>query len=35
MKRWTMIHKIKALYDNGNGYSIRNISKELSSTLRL
>jgi transposase len=24
-----MIHKIKALYDNGNGYSIRNISKEL------
>ena len=30
MKRWIMIHKIKALYDEGNGYSIKQISKELS-----
>jgi transposase len=30
MKRWSMIHKIKALYDEGNGHSIRQIAKELS-----
>lgn len=29
MKRWNMIHKIKLLYDNGNGYSIRAIANEL------
>jgi len=30
MKRWIMIHKIKALYDEGKGYSIKQISRELS-----
>ncbi len=30
MKGWTMIHKIKALHDNGNGYSRREIARELS-----
>jgi len=30
MKRWSMIHKIKAMYDEGNGHSIRQIAKELS-----
>lgn len=29
MKRWIMIHKIKALYDDGNGLSHRAIAKEL------
>lgn len=29
MKRWDMIHKIKVLYDEGKGISIRQISKEL------
>lgn len=29
MKGWIMIHKIKALYDNGNGMSIRAIADEL------
>jgi transposase len=29
MKEWDMIHKIKALYDNGKGSSIRSIAKEL------
>ncbi len=29
MKRWDMIHKIKLLYDDGNGYSIRAIANEL------
>lgn len=29
MKGWTIIHKIKALYDDGNGSSIRSISQEL------
>ena len=29
MKRWNMIHKIKLLYDDGNGYSIRAIANEL------
>ena len=29
MKRWNMIHKIKALYDDGNGLSFRKISREL------
>lgn len=29
MKRWKMIHKIKALYDNGTGLSIRQISRDL------
>lgn len=29
MKGWGMIHKIKALYDGGQGLSIRAISKEL------
>ena len=29
MKRWNMIHKIKLLYDDGNGYSIRGIANEL------
>lgn len=30
MKRWIMIHKIKALYDEGKGYSIKQIGRELS-----
>jgi transposase len=30
MKRWSMIHKIKAMYDEGRGRSIRQIAKELS-----
>ena len=29
MKDWVMIHKIKALFDNGNGCSIKAITKEL------
>ncbi|MBF0211885.1 MAG: MarR family transcriptional regulator [Desulfamplus sp.] len=29
MKGWIMIHKIKALHDNGNGLSIRQIAQEL------
>ena len=29
MKDWVMIHKIKALFDNGNGCSIKAIAKEL------
>ncbi len=29
MKEWVVIHKIKALYDNGNGSSIRAIAKKL------
>lgn len=29
MKRWNVIHKIKSLYDEGNGLSIRAISNEL------
>jgi len=29
MKEWNMIHKIKSLYDNGNGASQRQIAKEL------
>lgn len=29
MKRWNVIHKIKSLYDDGNGISIRAISREL------
>ena len=29
MKGWNMIHKIKLLYDDGNGYSIRAIANEL------
>jgi transposase len=29
MKRWIVIHKIKSLYDNGNGLSERKIAKEL------
>ncbi len=29
MKRWKVIHKIKALYDDGNGLSIRAIAQEL------
>lgn len=29
MKRWNVIHKIKSLYDGGNGLSIRAISSEL------
>ncbi|MBC8554945.1 MAG: IS21 family transposase [Candidatus Brocadiales bacterium] len=30
MKGWRMIHKIKALHDEGNGYSRRQIGRELS-----
>jgi transposase len=30
MKRWSMIHKIKAMYDEGNGHTIRQIAEELS-----
>jgi len=29
MKRWDMIHKIKSLYENGQGSSIRSIAREL------
>lgn len=29
MKDWVMIHKIKALFDNGNGCSIKAITREL------
>lgn len=29
MIRWDMIHKIKSLYDNGHGSSIRSIAREL------
>ena len=29
MKEWVVIHKIKALHDNGKGLSIRAISQEL------
>lgn len=29
MKDWVMVHKIKALYDNGNGSSIKAISQQL------
>ena len=29
MKRWKVIHKIKALYDDGNGYTASAIAKEL------
>jgi transposase len=30
MKEWLVIHKIKSLYDNGNGLTERKIAKELS-----
>ncbi len=30
MEGWTMIHKIKAMYDKGNGYSKKQISEDLS-----
>ena len=30
MKEWIVIHKIKSLYDNGNGLTERQIAKELS-----
>lgn len=30
MKGWTMIHKIKAMYDKGKGYSKKQIARELS-----
>ncbi len=30
MEGWTMIHKIKAMYDEGNGYSKKQISEDLS-----
>jgi len=30
MKGWIMIHKVKAMYDNGRGYSITRIANELS-----
>ncbi len=30
MEGWTMIHKIKAMYDEGRGYSKKQISKDLS-----
>ena len=29
MKEWNVIHKIKSLYDNGNGLTARKIAKEL------
>jgi transposase len=29
MKRWNVIHKIKSLYDNGNGLTERKIAEEL------
>ena len=29
MKEWVVIHRIKALHDNGDGLSIRAIEKEL------
>ncbi|MDO9168038.1 MAG: helix-turn-helix domain-containing protein, partial [Methylobacter sp.] len=29
MKEWIVIHKIKSLYDNGNGFTERQIAKEL------
>lgn len=29
MKGWIMIHKVKALYDNGNGLSVRKIAQKL------
>ena len=29
VKEWVVIHKIKALHDNGKGLSIRAISQEL------
>jgi predicted transcriptional regulator len=29
MKEWLVIHKIKSLYDNGNGLTERKIAKEL------
>ncbi len=29
MKEWVMIHKMKALYNNGKGSSIRSIANEL------
>ena len=29
MKGWTMIHKVKAMYDQGNGCSIKEISRSL------
>ena len=29
MKGWTMIHKVKAMYDKGNGCSIKEISRSL------
>ena len=29
MKEWIVIHKIKSLYDNGNGLTERQIAKEL------
>ena len=29
MKGWIVIHKIKSLYDNGNGLTERQIAKEL------
>ena len=29
MKEWIVIHKIKSLYDNGNGLTERKIAKEL------
>ena len=32
MKGWIMIHKIKAMYDEGKGYSKRQIARELSIT---
>ncbi len=34
MKRWIVIHKIKSLYDNGNGLTERKIAKELGLSLR-
>ena len=32
MKEWVMIHKMKVLYDNGKGSSIRSIANELGVT---
>jgi predicted transcriptional regulator len=29
MKEWNVIHKIKSLYDNGNGLTVHKIAKEL------
>ena len=35
MKGWIVIHKIKSLYDNGNGLTERKINKELGVLIRL